>query len=57
MCTVKEIKKAVEKLSLEERAELAKWFNEWEDDGGRQMQEDACNGSQRSSSRSWRFHQ
>ena len=45
MSTVEEIKKAVEKLSLEERAELAKWFNGWEDDDwDRQMQEDARTG-------------
>jgi len=45
MSTVEEIKRAVEKLSLEERAEFAKWFNGWEDDDwDRQMQEDARSG-------------
>ena len=32
MSTVAEIKVAVAKLSLSERAEFAKWFNGWEDD-------------------------
>lgn len=32
MSTVAEIKQAVTKLSLAERAEFAKWFNGWEDD-------------------------
>ena len=32
MSTVQEIQSAIEKLSLSERAELAKWFNGWEDD-------------------------
>lgn len=32
MSTVEEIKQAVQKLSLEQRAEFAKWFNDWEDD-------------------------
>ncbi len=32
MSTVAEIKQAVQELSLSERAEFAKWFNEWEDD-------------------------
>ena len=45
MSTVEEIKKAVAKLSLEERAEFAKWFNSWEDDEwDRQMQQDARSG-------------
>jgi hypothetical protein len=30
--TVEEIKSAIEKLSLEERAELARWFHDWSDD-------------------------
>ena len=45
MRTVEEIKLAVEKLSLEERAEFAKWFNGWEDDDwDRQIQSDARSG-------------
>jgi hypothetical protein len=32
MSTVAEIKAAVSKLSLSERAEFAKWFNNWTDD-------------------------
>lgn len=45
MSTVAEIKKAVEKLSLSERAELAKWFNGWEDDEwDRQMAADFAPG-------------
>jgi len=45
MSTVEEIKQAVNKLSLEQRAEFAKWFNNWEDDDwDRQMQDDARTG-------------
>ena len=45
MSTVDEIKQAVSKLSLEQRAEFAKWFNNWEDDDwDRQMQDDARSG-------------
>lgn len=45
MSTVDEIKQAVSKLPLEQRAEFAKWFNNWEDDDwDRQMQGDARNG-------------
>jgi len=29
---VEEIQAAIEKLSLSERSQLAKWFNGWEDD-------------------------
>jgi hypothetical protein len=32
MSSVAEIQSAIEKLSLHERGELAKWFNGWEDD-------------------------
>jgi hypothetical protein len=43
--TVTEIKQAVEKLSLSERAEFAKWFNGWEDDEwDRQMASDFAPG-------------
>jgi hypothetical protein len=45
MSTIEEIKHAVQELPLEERAEFAKWFNGWEDDGwDRQMQRDAQSG-------------
>jgi hypothetical protein len=45
MSTVAEIKQAVQKLSLSERAEFARWFNEWEDDDwDRQMAEDFAPG-------------
>jgi len=45
MSTVEEIKAAIEKLTLEERAELAKWLHGWtDDDWDRQMQEDADAG-------------
>lgn len=33
MSTIEEIKTAIEKLSLEERAELARWLHGWADDG------------------------
>jgi len=32
MTKVDEIKSAIQQLSLEERAELAKWLYDWEDD-------------------------
>ena len=45
MSTVAEIKEAVEKLSLSERAEFAKWFNGWEaDEWDRQMASDFAPG-------------
>jgi len=45
MSTVAEIKQAVTKLSLSERAEFAKWFNGWEDDEwDRQMAVDFAPG-------------
>ena len=45
MSTVEEIKVAIEHLSLEERARLARWFHEWTDDAwDRQMQKDVAEG-------------
>ena len=45
MSTVEEIKAAIEKLSLEQRAELARWFHGWKDDPwDRQMSRDARSG-------------
>ena len=45
MSTVDEIKAAIQKLSLHERAELAKWFHGWTDDEwDRQMAEDIAAG-------------
>lgn len=45
MSTVAEIKTAVAKLSLSERAEFAKWFNGWEDDEwDKQMAADFSSG-------------
>lgn len=45
MSTLAEIKQAVTKLSLSERAEFAKWFNSWEDDEwDRQMAADFAPG-------------
>ena len=45
MSTVQEIESAIEKLSLEERAELIAKFCAWNDDGwDRQMQADAAAG-------------
>lgn len=45
MSTVAEIKAAVSKLSLSERAEFAKWFNNWTDDEwDRQMAADFAPG-------------
>ena len=41
MSTVAEIKAAVSKLPLSERAEFAKWFNGWtDDDWDRQIAKD-----------------
>jgi hypothetical protein len=43
--TLQDIKKAVQNLSLEERAEFAKWFNGWEDDDwDKQMKRDVSRG-------------
>jgi hypothetical protein len=45
MSTVAEIQNAIEGLSLRERAELAKWFNGWEDDHwDKQMSRDFAPG-------------
>lgn len=45
MSTVEEIKTAIEKLSLEERGELARWLHAWKDDEwDRQMVDDAAAG-------------
>jgi hypothetical protein len=45
MSTVTEIKAAIERLSLAERAEVARWLNGWEDDGwDRQMSADVDSG-------------
>lgn len=45
MSTVAEIKQAIERLSHQERSELAAWFNPIEDDDwDRQMAEDAKPG-------------
>lgn len=39
------IKHAIHELSLEERAQLAVWFYQWEDDHwDRQMKQDAASG-------------
>jgi len=41
MSTVQEIQTAIEKLSLSERGQIAKWFNGWEgDDWDKQMAKD-----------------
>ena len=32
MSTIEEIKSAIQQLSMEERAELARWLHGWEDD-------------------------
>jgi hypothetical protein len=46
MSTVAEIKAAVSNLSLSERAEFAKWFNDWtDDDWDRQMAADFAPGA------------
>jgi hypothetical protein len=45
MSTVAEIKAAIPKLTLEERAEVARCLHEWEDDDwDRQMQQDLAAG-------------
>jgi len=45
MSTVAEIKAAISRLSLEERAEVARCLHEWEDDAwDRQIQEDLSAG-------------
>jgi hypothetical protein len=45
MSTVAEIKAAIARLTLEERAEVARCLHEWEDDEwDRQMQEDVAAG-------------
>jgi hypothetical protein len=45
MSTVEEIKIAVQKLSLEEKAEFARWFHGWQDDPwDRQMAQDIAAG-------------
>jgi hypothetical protein len=45
MSTVAEIKAAIPKLTLEERAEIARALHEWEDDDwDREMQEDLAAG-------------
>lgn len=45
MSTVTEIKAAIERLSLTERAEVARWLNGWEDDDwDRQMSADVDSG-------------
>jgi hypothetical protein len=45
MSTVAEIKAAIAKLTLEERAEVARCLHEWEDDAwDRQMQQDLSAG-------------
>ncbi len=45
MSTVEEIKAAIQKLSLEQKAEIARWFHGWTDDEwDRQMAEDAAAG-------------
>ena len=45
MSTVAEIKAAISRLSLEERADVARCLHEWEDDAwDRQMQQDLAAG-------------
>jgi hypothetical protein len=45
MSSLGEIQQAIENLSLAERAELAKWFNGWQDDEwDRQMAADFASG-------------
>jgi hypothetical protein len=45
MSTVEEIKAAIEKLSLKQRGELARWFHGWKDDAwDRQIARDARSG-------------
>jgi hypothetical protein len=43
--SVEQIKTAIERLSFEERAELAAWFHGWKDDGwDEQMKRDVAEG-------------
>ena len=45
MSTVEEIKAAIQKLSVEQKAEIARWFHGWTDDEwDRQMKDDAAAG-------------
>lgn len=45
MTTLDEIKAAIEKLTFEERAQLARWIHGWsDDDWDREMIADAKNG-------------
>ncbi len=45
MSTLQEIQQAIEELPLSERAQLAKWFNGWEDDEwDQQMSRDFSKG-------------
>jgi hypothetical protein len=45
MTTLDEIKAAIDKLSFDERAKLARWFHNWaDDDWDRQMAADAAAG-------------
>lgn len=45
MTTLDDIKAAIDGLSLEQRAELARWFHGWEDDDwDRQMADDIAAG-------------
>ena len=44
MSTVAEIKAALPKLTLEERAEIARYLHDFDDDWDRQMAEDAKPG-------------
>ena len=45
MSTVAEIKAAISRLSLEERAEVARWLHDWEDDAwDEQMRQDLSAG-------------
>jgi hypothetical protein len=45
MSTVEEIKAAIAKLSLEQKAEIARWFHGWSDDEwDRQVKADAAAG-------------
>jgi hypothetical protein len=45
MTTVREIKEAIEKLSLAERGQLERWLHGWEDDAwDRQISADASAG-------------
>lgn len=45
MSTVAEIKAAIPRLTLEERAEVARWLHQWEDDAwDQQIQQDLTAG-------------